>query len=256
MKIRILGAHNVESRKTGYACLLINNVLAVDAGALTSTLSLKAQARLKAVLLTHRHYDHVKDLPALGLNFYFLGKSLDVFATQSVFQELAAHYDDEVLYPDFTKRPPDGPAFKFHVIEPSREFAINDYKILPVAVNHAVPCVGYQITSPAGKKLFYTSDTGLGLNECWRRIAPDMLIVEVTAPNRDRDFAVQAGHLTPAQLQAELEAFRMIKGYLPQVVALHTNPFLSDAILAELAGVSAALKTKILTGLEGMRLVL
>jgi ribonuclease BN (tRNA processing enzyme) len=252
MKIKILGAHNIESKDTRYACLLLDDVLAIDAAALTARLSLKAQGRLKAVLLTHRHYDHVKDLPALGMNFYLLGKSVDIYALQNVFADLAAHYDDEFLYPDFTKKPPQKPAFQFKVVEPGREETVAGYKVLPVPVNHAVPCVGYQITSTAGKKLFYTSDTGPGLNKCWRQVTPDMLIVEVTAPDRDRDFALKTGHLTPALLRAELEAFRRIKGYLPQVVALHTNPLLSADIAAELASVSAALDTKILPGREGM----
>jgi len=254
MKIRILGAHNIESKDTGCTCLLINDVLALDAGEITSRLSLKAQQKLQAVLLTHRHYDHVKDLPALGMNFYLTGKTLAIYTIQSVYEDLAHYLLDGTLYPDFTKRPADKPALKFTIVEPGQEISIGLYRILAVPVNHAVTCVGYQITSPEGKKLFYTSDTGPGLADCWPLVSPDMLITEVTVPNKYRDFAIEAGHLTPAQLQTELEGFRTVKGYLPRVITLHANPFYQDEIAAELAGVAAVLKINILLGHEGMRL--
>ena len=47
MKIRILGAHNIESAKTGCTSFLIDDVLAVDAGALTRNLSFAPSAGSK-----------------------------------------------------------------------------------------------------------------------------------------------------------------------------------------------------------------
>ena len=61
MNIRILGAHNCETRTTGCICLIINDVLAIDAGELTSSLSMSEQQKLKAILLSHQHYDHIRD---------------------------------------------------------------------------------------------------------------------------------------------------------------------------------------------------
>ncbi len=53
MKIKVLGAHNTESRNTKYMSLLVDDVLALDAGGLTSSLSFRSQMKIKAVLLTH-----------------------------------------------------------------------------------------------------------------------------------------------------------------------------------------------------------
>ncbi|GAJ16573.1 unnamed protein product, partial [marine sediment metagenome] len=50
MNIRILGAHNCETRTTGCICLIIDDVLAIDAGELTSSLSMSEQKKLKAIL--------------------------------------------------------------------------------------------------------------------------------------------------------------------------------------------------------------
>jgi ribonuclease BN (tRNA processing enzyme) len=255
MQIKILGAHKIETKKTRYACLLIDDILAVDAGALTSTLSLRAQQKIKAVLLTHRHYDHVKDLPPLGMNFFVLGKSLEIYATQSVFKDLAAHYADEMLYPDFKNKPPEKPTFVFRVLTPGREESIWDYRVLPVTVNHSVPTVGFQITA-GGKRLFYTSDTGPGLAECWRQISPDLLIIEVVYASKYQELSVEAGHLTPSLLKKELESFRALKGYLPRIVTVHADPLQEKELEAELAAVAGALKADIQLGREGMKIIL
>ena len=254
MKIRILGAHNIESKETGCASIIIDGVLAPDAGALTSRLSLKAQLRLEALLLTHRHFDHAKDIPTIGMNFSLVKKSLQIYTTRSIFDDVSHYLLDGTLYPDFTKQPPQNPALKFNIIEPGREFAAGRYKITAFPVNHTVPCVGYQVTSTEGKKLFYTSDTGPGLAGIFRQMKPDLLIIELTSPDKHRDFALNAGHLTPALLGEELESFRKLNGYLPRVVTLHTNPLYQPEIAGQLEKVCRALRHDITMGKEGLRL--
>jgi ribonuclease BN (tRNA processing enzyme) len=254
MKIRILGGHNIETNNTGCNSILIDDILAVDAGALTAKLSLKEQQNLKAVLLTHQHYDHVKDIPMLGMNLFLQGKATEIYTTRHVYDTLEERLFNDTLYPDFTKFPPEKPALHFNEVEPGRIESIAGYSILPVKVNHAVPTVGYQITSPDGKKVFITSDTGTGLEECWQQISPDLLFIEATLPNKDEEFTLQAGHLTPALVQKELESFLKIKGYLPQVVFVHTNPLLEKVIKAETNKVEKALDIKIRIGQEGMQI--
>lgn len=254
MKIRILGAHNIESKNTKYTCLLIDDVLALDAGSLTSKLSFKAQGKIKSVLLTHRHYDHIKDLLALAMNFYLRGKSLELCALPSFFNDLAPDLQNEALYPNFAQRPPQKPTFRLNVVTPGRELSVLEYKVLPVAVNHTVPTVGYQITSPGGQKVFYTSDTGPGLSECWRQVSPDLLIIEVTYINKYSQLSIEVGHLTPSLLKTELESFRRLKGYLPRVVTVHASPIKEKVLDAEIAAVAGALKADIQPGREGMRI--
>jgi phosphoribosyl 1,2-cyclic phosphodiesterase len=78
MKIRILGAHNIETNTTSFTSILIDDILVIDAGSLTTNLSLKEQENLKAVLLTHQHYDHVRDILLLGMNFNLLKKTIEI----------------------------------------------------------------------------------------------------------------------------------------------------------------------------------
>jgi len=252
MKVQILGAHNLESQDTRCISLLVDDILAIDAGALTSSLSFPAQQKLKAVLLTHQHYDHTRDIPALGMNFFMHGSTIDVYSTAPVRDALLEHLLNDSLYPNFMEKPPEKPSIKFNELKPGRTETVAGYKVLAVSVNHAVPTVGYEVTAPDGKKLFYTADTGPGLDECWRQVSPDLLIIEVTALNKWAQFSLGSGHLTAGMLQKELESLRKLKGGLPQIVTVHMNPLDEPEIKKELNAVAAALHTEIKLGREGM----
>lgn len=254
MKIQILGAHNLESADTRFISLLIDDTLAIDAGGLASSLSQSAQQKLKAVLLTHQHYDHLRDIPALGINFSLHETALDICATRPTYDMLMAYLLNDIVYPNYMTKPPEKPPLRYRELQAGREEKIEDYRVLPLTVNHSVPTVGYQITSLQGKKLFYTGDTGPGLAGVWGQIKPDLLISEVTSLNKYDKFALKTGHLTPFLLQKELESFREINDYLPQIVLVHMNPLDQKGIEEEIGEVEKALHTTIRFGYEGMRL--
>jgi len=254
MNIKFLGAHNCESQNTKFISLLIDDTLAIDAGGLTSSLSFEAQQKLKAILLTHQHYDHIRDVPAIAMNFYLCGTAINIYSTQPVYNALTTYLLDGKLYPKFLEQPQKNPTIKFTIIEPYQIERIEGYNVLAVKVNHAVPTVGYQITSPDGKVVFYTGDTGPGLADCWERVAPQLLITEVTATNKYEEFAKESGHLTPSLLKQELVSFREVKGYLPQVVVVHMNPDMEGEIETEIVTVAKALNSSITLAHEGRQL--
>ena len=168
MKISFLGAHNTESRDTKPVSLLVDAILALDCGGLTSSLSFSEQLELRAVLLSHQHYDHIKDIPLLGMNLFLNNASIDVYSITSVYEKIKDYLLNEDLYPRFMDEAEGGATIRFHVVKPYQKFKIDDYSILPLPVTHSVPAVGYQITSADGKTFFYAGDTGPGLADCWR----------------------------------------------------------------------------------------
>ncbi len=256
MKIQILGAHNCEAQNSKLISLLIDDILAIDAGALTSSLSFPAQQKLKAILLTHQHYDHIRDIPTIAMNRFLQGAGINIYAILPVCDAVATHLLDGKLYPNFLEQPQEKPTIKFTIIEPYQTEQIEGYRIFAVPVNHSVPTVGYQITSPDGKVVFYTGDTGPGLASCWEKVSPQLLITEVTAPDRYEEFGRESGHLTPTLLKQELTVFRELKSYLPRVVVVHMNPYLEKEIAAEIAVVAEDLNSPITLAYEGMRLCL
>jgi ribonuclease BN (tRNA processing enzyme) len=254
MDIRILGAHNCESADTKLPSLLIDDCLALDAGGLTSSVSFADQLKLRALLLSHMHYDHIRDIPALAMNFYLRRSTLDVFSIRSVRDALTTYLLDGKLYPNFLERPTEKPTLRFITLEPLQTTQIARYKVIGVPVSHAVPAVGYQVTDADGKTIFYTGDAGPGLAECWQWVSPQLLITEVTLPNHYYQLALESGHLTPELLRQELVAFKQLKGFLPEVVTVHMSPEMETKIVAEVAAVAQELGVSIAIGREGMEL--
>jgi ribonuclease BN (tRNA processing enzyme) len=253
MDIHILGAHNVESKKTKCVSLVIDNILAIDAGGLTSGLSVIEQNKLKAVLLTHQHYDHIRDIPTLALNLSMNDNSIDVYTTLGVRRVIETHLLNGTLYPKFQESPEAKPAINFRLIEPYITQTIECYEVLAVPVKHVDITIGYQISDNEGKVICYTADTGPGLSDCWQYLSPKLLVVDVTVPNKFEEFARKTGHLTPALLHSELAKFQELKGYLPKVVTVHMNPTHEREIAQEINQVSRNLNANITVASEGMQ---
>jgi ribonuclease BN (tRNA processing enzyme) len=256
MKIKVLGAHNTESLETRYMSLIVDDILALDAGGLTSGLLFQDQVKVQAVFITHAHYDHIRDIPAFAMNLFLREKTASLYTHQAACDNLLKYFLNGDLYPEFHRRPAESPTLKIQVIEALQEINFNGYKILPVPVTHALPAMGYQVTSPEGKTIFYTGDTGEGLSGLWEQIKPDVLFIELTAPNRWEESMKKNGHLTPNLLKQELINLRNIKGYLPRVIAVHLNPASEDEIKSEVRAVSEEIKTSIELAYEGMRVEL
>jgi ribonuclease BN (tRNA processing enzyme) len=256
LDIRILGAHSSESINAYCSCFVIDNTLAVEAGALTSRLSMEEQKRIDAVILSHQHMDHVKDIPAIALNFFRSGRCFDVYSTSGVGDILQAHLLNNILFPEFQKIPAKKPTVNFMEVETYGLQWIDGHSILPVPVKHAVPTVGYQISDKQGNKLFYTGDTGPGLAECWQHVSPQLLIIDVTFPDSCEQFASKTGHLTPCLLEKELISLKEIKGRLPEVLAIHMDVDREAEIKKELAVVAKNLDTTINVACEGMHLLI
>lgn len=256
MKIKFLGVHNTESKDTKLLSLLIDDILVLDAGGLTSSLSFSAQLRLKAILITHQHYDHIRDIPAIAMNFFLRQEVISIYTTAPVKEALLTHLLNGDIYSKFQEKPQEKPTINFHEVKPYQTMRIEGYSLLALPVAHTGPAVGYQLISALGKALFYTGDTGPGLDLCWQYVSPQLLVTEVMVPNRYEDFARESGHLAPSLLRGELMSFQKLKGYLPRVVAVHMNPALEAEIGAELAVVAKELDCSIKLAYEGMQLEL
>lgn len=256
MQLRILGAHNMESKDTRMESNLMDGVLALDAGSLTRGLSFEEQRGIRAVLLSHRHFDHVKDLLPLGMTLRNTGVTVDVYAIGDTIEFVTAKLLDGSLYPDFLKYPtPEKPVFRLHPVEYFHEFNVLDYAVTAVPVPHAVPAAGFQI-SFAGSTLFFTGDAGKGLADAWEHVAPESLLTEVTYGNENEERAVAVGHLTPRLLEESLLSFRDRHGYLPKVIVTHMNPPWEAAICEELKPVAEKLGFELIISRTDMSVVI
>jgi phosphoribosyl 1,2-cyclic phosphodiesterase len=258
VKIQILGAHLAELKGARLTSLLIDGVLVVDAGGLTSALSLAEQKKIENVLLTHHHFDHTRDLVTLAANAgYYWRRQLKVCALRYTLDIVTSCLLDGRIYANFLEYPSkEKPTLILEAMEPYSRRTIAGYDVLAVPVKHSVPAVGYQITSVDGKSLFYTGDTTVGISDCWQHISPQLLITEVAGPNKYGDWLKKAGHLCAGFLREELIQFHGLKGYLPRIIVIHIgNPY-EQEIKEEVAQVAQELEADISLGYEDMEITL
>lgn len=254
MQIQILGAHQGESREFRFISFLIDDRLAIDAGGLTTSLTLDQQAGLDAVLITHRHFDHIKDLPMLAHNLWET-KSTHVYCIADTLKALREHVFNDVVWPNVEEVGEGHYPVVFHEVQPEKWFDVLDYRVYAVPMSHTVPAVGYCIESE-GKRVFYTADTRGNGNPRWSHLRPDLLLIEATMSSEADSNAARFGHMTPLALGGELRAFYEKEGYYPLTVCVHINPRHEARIREEVAALSHELGADISLGYEGMLLVL
>ncbi len=247
MQIRFLGCHHTETSNTRLSSLLVDKELVIDAGAITSTLTAEEQSRIKAVLLTHQHLDHVRDVPTLALNGFGSGETLRVFATPETLKSVKGHLLDGTIYPDFTQIPSaEAPRIQLVPLKPQEEREVCGYRVTPVPVIHCEGSIGYLLRSRAGKALFYTGDTnGEGLTSIWQELKPDPVIVEVTFPDSQESLARLTNHLTPQMLAMEITTLQESGGGMPRFFVTHMNTPLEAEIQEELHILSKSLDVSI-----------
>ena len=250
MQVRILGAHQGESRDLRFISILIDDRLAIDAGGLTTSLTLDEQKGIEALLLTHQHYDHVKDLPMLAHNLWE-EQSLQVYCTFETRQVLQRYILNGIIWPDMTKVSPGFYPVVFHAVEPGTPLDLLGYHIIPVPMRHTVLTVGYCVTRD-GKSVFYAADTRAEGDPEWIALRPDLLIIETTMSNRYDEDAARFKHLTPTSLERELRAYHAKQGYYPRTVCVHLNPKHDQQIREELTDLARELGADISAAREGM----
>jgi len=255
MVIRFLGTHNAESKNTRLVSFLIDDVLAVDAGSLVSELTLSEQKRIRAILLSHGHYDHIKGVPAFAFNNS--DRTTKVIATRKTLEILSSHLIDGVLYPEFASEASflRKAALRLISVEPFDPQYVEGYEVMAVPVHHPLDGVGFLITSADRKSIFYTGDTGPGLSPVWNRVSPELIVVDVTWPNSLADAAKDAGHLCPQMLKEELVELGRANGCLPKVAVVHVSPQHEAQIEREIRGVAKLLGASIGIAHEGEELV-
>ncbi len=234
MEIRFLGTHNTESASTSMTSIIIDGRVVLDAGGLTSNLHISEQLQIEAVILTHAHYDHIRDIPILGMNMFLNKAHTVLYGHASIKDFLSSRLLDGTIYSDFFKKPADKPTFKFEAVEDGQTLTISGFKVKAIALPHLLPALAYALTSKEGKTCLFCSDTGPGIAHHLAEIAPNILIIECTATNRFQESIRQGGHLTASLIREELIEFRKITGYVPLTYCLHMNSDLETEIHSEL----------------------
>lgn len=188
---------------------LIDGETALDAGALTESLPLGAQRRVRRVVLTHAHFDHFASLPFLVANLVDRESApLEVAAPAPVIAALRKHVFNDLTWPDFTRLPSTGhPTLRFRSMPDGKPFRAGAVSITPVPVNHVIPAYGFIVSKP-GHAVVFSGDTGPTVRvwEAARRVRNlKAIFLEVSFSDTQMDVARDSKHMTPTLVAKELE---------------------------------------------------
>jgi len=248
MKIRFLGTHNAQTIDFAHTCFTADNRLLFDCGSTASRLNLSEQLSLRAIFITHSHYDHIKDMPAIAMNRFLNGQHLpplSVMALNSTLDDIKRYLFNGEIYTDFFEKG----TLVTKEIRLGVPFEFDGYQITSIESIHKLPCVGYIVQKDA-RSLYYTGDTAIGFahNFIKSGLSCDVLIVECTLENSLKGTTL---HLTPSELKEELKLINAYQGFYPAIFAVHRSVKQEINILKEMEKVSTELNTEIFCSTEG-----
>lgn len=168
MIVNILGCCGSQLPGCNAVAFLLNGKILIDAGTVTSVLTLEEQVSINYILVTHPHIDHVRDIMFLADNIYYLKKKnpLVILATQHIIDALGTNLFNGIIWPDFSVIPtPENPVLKFEVIRPGEKFRVENLDVTAIMVHHVVETLGYLVESREGSVIF-AGDTG-PTDEVW-----------------------------------------------------------------------------------------
>ncbi|WP_437784719.1 MBL fold metallo-hydrolase [Sorangium sp. So ce1097] len=237
MELRVIGCHGGETPKHRTCAFLVDDVLAIDAGSLTSGLEMKEQARIEACLVSHAHLDHIRDLATIADNRCQLGcPPLVIAGTRETLRTLKKHFFNNVLWPDFAVIPtPAQPTIQYLELKPERPTPVAGRLVRAVHVTHTIDASAFVIEGSGGA-IAYSGDTG-PTDRLWEVLNQQQnlraLLMEVSFPDREQRLATVSGHHTPQTLAVELQKYRAPKD-LPTML-YHIKPVFQNEVERECA---------------------
>ncbi len=221
MRVRVLGA--APGGGFPLTGVLVNDDLAVDAGPLGYALPVPDLARVRDVLLTHSHLDHVAGLPVFLDAVYGFGPPPAVWGLLATLAAVQTHLFNGVVWPDFIGMSGRLPPFlTLHPLAADKPTTVGRYMVTPLALAHAVPTVGY-VVDDGRAAVAVVTDTApvpavFDRLAKWPRLK--LVLLEASFPDGEAELAAVSQHLTVGQ-------FRELAGRLPKRVtvrAIHVKP--------------------------------
>jgi len=230
------GVATLEQRLT---CFLIDDCVAVDAGSIAIALTNEQRTKVKDIIVTHPHMDHIASLPIYIDDLYpTLQEPMRVYATEEVISLLERDVFNWNVYPRFSDLKNDyGPVMEYVPIPIGKPFSVAHLTVVAVPVNHIVPTVGL-VVSDSQTSVAFSSDTA-ETEEFWKFVNEmkdlDALLIEASFPDRMAKLAEVSRHFTPASLGQEL---KKLTHNGMDIMTVHLKPSYRDEIIEQLTALN------------------
>ena len=243
LRLHVVGCHGGETPKHRTSAFILDGRLAIDAGSLTSGMSLEEQCALDAVLVSHAHLDHIRDLATIADNRAQNGSPPLILAgTKATCDVLKKHFFNDLVWPDFSKIPSKAkPTIVYLPLKPEVSTKIAGYTVRSILVSHTNETCAFVIEKN-GQAIAYSGDTG-PTDRLWEVLndTPNLraMLMEVSFPSHMHKLAKVSGHYTPETLDKELKKYMNSKD-LP-VLLYHIKPVFQSSVEKECAKIKGEL---------------
>lgn len=213
---------------------LINDTLAVDAGSIGLFADPPTQARVRHLLVSHYHIDHIASLPILLDNIAMLGDApMTLHCSRHVYDCLRRDLFNFRFWPDFFALSTEAMTFvRYEPLEAGETVVLEGLRITAVGVDHVVPTLGFLIESESAA-IVIASDTG-PTEEIWQKTNQlanlRAVFLEACFPNELAGLAEVSKHLTTEGFAREIQ--KVNPG--PRLIAVHLKARYQAQIRSEL----------------------
>ncbi|HZS08345.1 MAG TPA: MBL fold metallo-hydrolase [Blastocatellia bacterium] len=232
MKVRIVPSTR-DGRHQLLTSYLVNDTLAVDAGALAVGLSTEEQRRLRSIIITHTHLDHIISLPLYITDLFDeLREPVNLFATASDFEALRTYIFNPRVWIDWSiLKNAHTELLAWRQYESGESFTAEGLKVTPIPVTHTVLTHALLVEDKNSAVLF-TSDTG-ATDRVWE-VANDCpklraVLIDLSFPAALTELGRVSKHHSVTTLLEEMEKINPAA----TVYGIHLKPMYRDQIMAE-----------------------
>lgn len=210
MQLEILGSSSAGN------CYLLrsklyNETLIVEAGIKPFEVQMALNFRINSVvgcIVSHRHQDHAKYIESYIRSGIYVLAHEDVWNHEKVINRYAKRYESNCTY----------------------EFG--HFNVLPLPVNHDVPCLAYIIKHPDMGSLLFVTDTGK-----FTYNLPDTvnhLMIEANYSNQILESNISRGKIAPSMRYRLVNAHMEIRD-TAEIIMRNKLPKLSNVVLIHLS---------------------
>jgi len=217
MRVRVLPSIT-DPRSQLLVTFLVNDCVAIDAGALAFHLTGEKLLAVQDIVLTHVHLDHIASLPFIFSElFTSIQTPVRIHATAPDIERLRRHIFNDVIWPDFTRlRNAHGELLTFVPFAWRKPFEVAGLRMTAVPVTHTVETAGLIVEDGQSRCVAFTSDTG-ATDEFWE--------VLNALPRLDAVFVDVASQYPRGNSEGVVPSFASLTGGRASKVAAATAGF-------------------------------
>ncbi|MCY4324696.1 MAG: 3',5'-cyclic-nucleotide phosphodiesterase [Betaproteobacteria bacterium] len=248
MKVEVLGCSGGLCKGHDTTCLRINDSILLDAGTGAGNLAIPEAVKIRDILISHSHLDHVSSICFLSdQDIETRSQPTRIYCLPETSNALTSDLVNGQLWPEIEKVVINGVNMvEFVPVKPFERIVIGDCEFTPLPVEHAVPTVGYCLHGEEADMVFI-SDMISAPQEVYdwilSRKRVKYFITEAAFPNRLVKIAHISKHMTPEMMIESCRPLVDLPGI--EFYATHIKPIYVKEVVDELAE-SADLPVKIL----------